>query len=273
DDWDMGITHVIRGDDHVNNTPRQINILEALGAPLPVYGHLPMILNPDGSKMSKRFQPVAVADYEFKGILPEAFLNYLARLGWGHGDDEVFSTTQFVEWFELTDVSPSSSRFDNDKLLWVNQQHMKAADNARLATLTQPFLAKLDVQVDAGPVLSDVIALLKERVTNLVDLAAQATYFYRHDAAPAELAAQHLTEEARGRLGRFRAVLADVSWDAASLSAAIKEFIAAEGIKMPQIGMPLRAAVCGTTQTPSVDLVLALLGRDEVLRRLDATLA
>jgi len=273
DDWDMGITHVIRGDDHVNNTPRQINILEALGAPLPVYGHLPMILNADGSKMSKRRDPVAAADYEAKGILPEAFLNYLARLGWGHGDDEVFTIQQFIEWFDLGGVSPSPSRFDNDKMLWVNQQHMKAADNARLADLAQPFVAQAGYNTSTGPVFTDVIALIKERVTNLVDLAQQASYFYRHDAAPADLAAQHLTEEARARLGRFRTKLAETSWDAASISALIKAFVTDEGIKMPLIGMPLRAAVCGTTQTPSIDQVLTLLGQAEVLRRLDHTLA
>jgi glutamyl-tRNA synthetase len=273
DDWDMGITHVIRGDDHVNNTPRQINILEALGAPVPVYGHLPMIINADGSKMSKRRDPVAVKDYEAQGILPEAFLNYLARLGWGHGDDEVFTVGQFVEWFDLANVSPSPSRFDRDKMLWVNQQHMKAADNTRLAALTLPFLAAKSVAIEGGPALAEVIALLKERVTNLVDLAAQASYFYRHDTAPVDLAAQHLTEESKARLGRFRALLADSAWDAVSLSVAIKGFVSSEGIKMPMLGMPLRAAVCGTTQTPSIDLVLTLLGKDEVLRRLDRSLS
>ncbi len=272
DDWDMGITHVIRGDDHVNNTPRQINILAALGAPLPVYGHLPMILNADGQKMSKRRDAVSVVDYSQQGILPEALLNYLARLGWGHGDDEFFTLEQFVEWFDLKNVSPSPSRFDREKMLWINQQHMKAADNARLAALTEPFLNKLGCDTQQGPALVDVIALLKERVTNLVDLAAQASYFFRHDAAPAELAAQHLGEEARARLARFKTVLADTAWDAPALSAAIKAFVASEGVKMPLVGMPLRAALCGTTQTPSVDLVLHLLGKEEVLKRLQSTL-
>ncbi|WP_034608093.1 glutamate--tRNA ligase [Chitinimonas koreensis] len=273
DDWDMAITHVIRGDDHVNNTPRQINILAALGAPLPVYGHLPMILNADGQKMSKRRDAVSVVDYSEQGILPEALLNYLARLGWGHGDDEFFTLGQFVDWFDLEQVSPSPSRFDRDKMLWINQQHMKAADDARLAALTLPFLARLGCDAGQGPALAEVIALLKERVTNLVDLAAQATYFYRHDAAPAELAAQHLGEESRARLGRFKDVLAAAEWNPEALSAAIKAFVAAEGVKMPLVGMPLRAAVCGTTQTPSIDKVLALLGRETVLARLTATLA
>ncbi|WP_374351900.1 glutamate--tRNA ligase [Chitinimonas sp.] len=272
DDHDMAITHVIRGDDHVNNTPRQINILQALGAAIPVYGHLPLIFNADGSKMSKRKDPVSVVDYQDLGILPEAFLNYLARLGWGHGDEEVFTVAQFIEWFDLANVSPSPARFDREKMLWINQQHIKAADNARLAELTRPFLAKLGIE--AGPALVEVIALLKERVTNLVDLAAQASYFFRHDAAPAELAAQHLNEEGRARLARLRTALTAIdSWDVPTLAAAIKAFVAAEGVKMPLVGMPLRAAVCGTTQTPSIDAVLALLGKAEVLARLERTLA
>ncbi|MGQ5524208.1 glutamate--tRNA ligase [Chitinimonas sp. PSY-7] len=273
DDRDMGISHVIRGDDHVNNTPRQINILTALDAPLPVYGHLPMILNADGQKMSKRRDAVSVVDYSEQGILPEALLNYLARLGWGHGDDEFFTMDQFVEWFDLKNVSPSPSRFDREKMLWINQLHMKAADNSRLAALTRPFLEKLGCDTNQGPALADTIALLKDRVTNLVDLAQQATYFYRHDAAPTELATQHLTEESRARLGRFQLVLADTTWEVPALSAAIKAFVTSEGVKMPLVGMPLRAAVCGTTQTPSIDLVLTLLGKEEVLKRLKHTLA
>ncbi|WP_269532560.1 glutamate--tRNA ligase [Chitinimonas sp. BJYL2] len=270
DDSDMAITHVIRGDDHVNNTPRQINILKALGATLPVYAHLPMILNADGQKMSKRRDAVSVVDYSEQGILPEALLNYLARLGWGHGDAEFFTLDQFVAWFELENVSPSPSRFDRDKMLWINQQHMKLADNARLATLTRPFLEKLGCDLNQGPALVDVIALLKERVTNLVDLAAQGTYFYRHDPAPADMAAQHLGDESRARLARFAAVLESSEWTTEAIGAAIKAFVVSEGVKMPMVGMPVRAAVCGTTQTPSVDQVLALLGKAEVLKRLAA---
>jgi glutamyl-tRNA synthetase len=270
DDWDMGITHVIRGDDHVNNTPRQINILAALGAPIPVYGHLPLIFNADGTKMSKRKDPVSVVDYQQLGILPEAFLNYLARLGWGHGDDEYFSLEQFVAWFDLKDVSPSPARFDREKMLWLNAQHMKAADDTRLAALARPFLEARGCNVQAGPALPAVVALLKERVNTVADLATQATYFYRHEAAPEALAAQHLDEAARGRLARFAVRLAALTdWNAPVLSAAIKQFVADEGIKMPQLGMPLRAALCGTTQTPSIDAVLALMGQETVLERLN----
>lgn len=273
DDWDMGISHVVRGDDHVNNTPRQINILAALGAPLPIYGHLPMILNADGQKMSKRRDAVSVVDYSEQGILPEALLNYLARLGWGHGDDEFFTLDQFVEWFDLKNVSPSPSRFDRDKMLWINQQHMKAADNSRLADLTRPFFSKLECSTAQGPALPAVIALLKERVTNLVELAAQATYFYRHEQPSADIATQHLNDDGKARLTRLQTALAASEWDATALGATVKAFVASEGVKMPLVAMPLRAAVCGTTHTPSIDQVLALLGKDEVLKRLSKTLA
>ncbi|MCW3481203.1 glutamate--tRNA ligase [Neisseriaceae bacterium JH1-16] len=269
DDWDMNITHVIRGDDHVNNTPRQINILLAIGAPLPVYGHLPMILNEDGQKMSKRRDAVSVVDYADKGILPEALLNYLARLGWGHGDDEFFSMEQFVEWFELKDVSPSASRFNNEKFLWLNAQHIKAADNLRLAQLIAPRLASANIDPANGPCLTEVIALVKERVQDLNALAVECDYFYARRTPSAADLEKHLSDESRARMGRFAdrlAALAD--WNAESIHELFKPFCADEGIKMGQLGMPLRVLVCGTAQTPSVDAVLALIGRDEVLARM-----
>jgi glutamyl-tRNA synthetase len=271
DDWDMGITHVIRGDDHVNNTPRQINILRALGVALPVYGHLPMILNADGQKMSKRRDAVSVVDYADQGILPEALLNYLARLGWGHGDDELFNMEQFVEWFDLADVSASASRFNGEKLLWLNAQHMKAADPERLAQLVAPRLASAGVSLQAGPALSEVIMLTRERVQELNALAQEADYFYRkRHAAPADIE-KHLGEEARARLGRFAERLEALEdWSAMAIHDLFKPFCADEGIKMGLLGMPLRVMVCGTTQTPSVDAVLALIGKQEVLRRLRA---
>ena len=167
DDYDMGITHVIRGDDHVNNTPKQINILLAMGAAVPEYAHLPMILNEKGAKMSKRRDAVSVVEYDQQGILPEALLNYLARLGWGHGDDEFFTMTQFIEWFDLKDVSPSASRFDHEKLLWLNAQHIKASDNNRLATLILPRLQQYGVSKVEKPALNEVIALVKDRAQDL----------------------------------------------------------------------------------------------------------
>lgn len=271
DDWDMQITHVIRGDDHVNNTPRQINILLALNAPLPVYGHLPMILNEDGQKMSKRRDAVSVVDYADKGILPEALLNYLARLGWGHGDDEFFDMAQFVEWFSLEAVSASASRFNQEKFLWLNAQHIKAADNSRLAALIAPRLAAAGVDTGTGPAIEDVIALVKERIQDLNALAVEVDYFYKKRAAAAADVEKHLAGDAVARMGRFADKLAALdSWTAESIHELFKPFCAEEGIKMGQLGMPLRVLVCGTTQTPSVDAVLALIGKEEVLRRLRA---
>lgn len=271
DDWDMQITHVIRGDDHVNNTPRQINILKALNAPLPVYGHLPMILNEDGQKMSKRRDAVSVVDYADKGILPEALLNYLARLGWGHGDDEFFDMKQFVEWFSLEAVSASASRFNQEKFLWLNAQHIKAADNSRLAALIAPRLAAAGVDTTTGPAIEEVIALVKERVQDLNALAVEVDYFYQKREAAAADVEKHLAGDAVARMGRFADKLAALdSWTAESIHELFKPFCAEEGIKMGQLGMPLRVLVCGTTQTPSVDAVLALIGKEEVLRRLRA---
>lgn len=271
DDWDMSITQVIRGDDHVNNTPRQINIFLALGAPLPQFAHLPMIHNDQGQKLSKRRDAVSVVDYDRQGFLPEALLNYLARLGWGHGDDEFFTLQQFVEWFELKDVSPSPSRFDRDKLLWLNAQHMKAADPARLAQLVSRFLAEKGISTTSGPSLADVVALLRDRVQTLVDLAEQAVYFYRPLDPTTDVVEKHLTPDDEARLRFFAEGAARLeTWDQPSLSQFIKDFVKTQGCKMPQVGMPLRAKVCGTLQTPSIDAVLALLGREEVLRRLAA---
>jgi len=271
DDWDMQITHVIRGDDHVNNTPRQINILKALNAPLPVYGHLPMILNEDGQKMSKRRDAVSVVDYADKGILPEALLNYLARLGWGHGDDEFFDMQQFVEWFSLEAVSASASRFNQEKFLWLNAQHIKAADNSRLAALIAPRLAAAGVDTSNGPAIEEVIALVKERVQDLNALAVEVDYFYQKREAAAADVEKHLAGDAVARMGRFADKLAALdSWTAESIHELFKPFCAEEGIKMGQLGMPLRVLVCGTTQTPSVDAVLAVIGKEEVLRRLRA---
>ncbi|UJB30365.1 glutamate--tRNA ligase [Chromobacterium sp. Beijing] len=269
DDWDMQITHVIRGDDHVNNTPRQINILKALNAPLPVYGHLPMILNEDGQKMSKRRDAVSVVDYADKGILPEALLNYLARLGWGHGDDEFFSMEQFVEWFSLEAVSASASRFNHEKFMWLNAQHIKSADNGRLAGLIAPRLAAAGVELAGGPAIEEVIALVKERVQDLNALALEVDYFYRKREAAAADVDKHLSGDSVARMGRFADKLAALdAWSAEGIHELFKPFCAEEGIKMGQLGMPLRVLVCGTTQTPSVDAVLALIGKDEVLRRL-----
>lgn len=270
DDFDMSITRVIRGDDHVNNTPKQINIFKALGAKIPKYAHLPMILNEQGKKISKRSgDTVAVTEYEDMGILPEALLNYLARLGWAHGDDEFFNINQFVEWFELNAVSASPSRMDSKKLLWINAEHIKATDNEKLAELTLPRLQKQGVEVSGSLKLADVIALVKDRAQDLNALATECAYFYQK-ATPAEAdVAKHWDEEAPARMQRFADKLAQLdTWTAESIHDLFKPFCDEENIKMGKLGMPLRLAVCGTAKTPSVDAVLALLGKDEVLKRI-----
>jgi len=269
DDLDMGITHVIRGDDHVNNTPKQINILKAIGTQLPQYGHLPMILNESGAKMSKRRDAVSVVDYDRQGILPAALLNYLARLGWGHGDDEFFDMAQFVAWFDLKDVSPSASRFDHKKLLWINAEHIKITPDEQLAALIKPRLAVRNIHETAKPALADVVALVKERVQDLNQLADECVYFYEK-SVPAEAdVAKHWDDEAAARMLRFADKLEGLAdWNAEAIHDLFQPFCEAEGIKMGKLGMPLRLAVAGTAKTPSVDAVLALIGKEEVLKRI-----
>ena len=272
DDFDMGITHVIRGDDHVNNTPKQINILKAVGATLPEYGHLPMILNEQGRKISKRSgDTVAITEFDAMGILPEAMLNYLARLGWAHGDDEFFTMQQFVEWFDLKDVSASPSRMDLKKLYWINGEHIKITPNGKLAALLKERLAIRGIADTAAPNLEDVLALVKDRAQDLNTLADECLYFYQKQT-PAEADVQkHWDEEAPARMLRFADRLEALNeWTAESIHALFKPFCDEEGIKMGKLGMPLRLAVCGTAKTPSVDAVLALIGKEEVLRRIRA---
>ena len=269
DDWDMGITQVIRGDDHVNNTPRQINILKALGAQVPQYAHLSMILGDDGQKLSKRHGAVSVTQYDDDGYLPEAVINYLARLGWSHGDDEIFSREQLVEWFDLDHITPSAAQFNTEKLNWLNAHYIKQTDNARLAADVSRRLARREVNPEAGPALEAVIALYKDRVATLNELADAAEPFYI-DLHPApELLAQHLTDAARAALATLRGKLAEAAWDKAALSAAIKETCTAHGMKMPQVAIPLRVVLLGQPQTPAIDAVLETMGRDMVLARLD----
>jgi glutamyl-tRNA synthetase len=268
DDWDMEITHVIRGDDHLNNTPRQINILQALGAPLPQYAHVPMILGHDGERFSKRHGAVSVMQYSEDGYLPEALLNYLARLGWAHGDEEIFSRDQFVHWFELDSISKSPAKFDPEKLSWVNQQYLKSADNARLVELARPFMAQDCCDGAHEPDPAQVFGLLKERVSTLKELADAAVYFYRPLEAHEDLRKQHLTATVKAALDALAKQLETVAWSREALSALIKHTCTAHSLKMPQIAMPLRVMITGETHTPSIDAVMTLIGRDEVLRRI-----
>ncbi len=268
DDWDMGITHVIRGDDHVNNTPRQINILQALGAEVPTYAHLSMILGDDGTKLSKRHGAVSVMQYEEEGFLTEAVINYLARLGWSHGDDEIFSRAQFIKWFDLDHITASAAQFNTEKLLWLNQHYMKQLPAAELATKTRPYLARLNVETDSGPCLEKAVALYVDRCNTLCALAEAVKVFYQPVEPSAELLAQHLTDECRPALADFTAGIATVAWDIPSIAALIKATLSQHNLKMPKLAMPLRAMLVGQTQTPSVDAVIELLGREQVLTAL-----
>ncbi|NUU00841.1 glutamate--tRNA ligase [Herbaspirillum robiniae] len=270
DDWDMKITHVIRGDDHVNNTPRQINILKALGGKLPEYGHVPMILGADGEKLSKRHGAVSVMDYPAQGYLPEAMLNYLARLGWSHGDDEIFSMQQFCEWFDLDHLTSSAAQFNPEKLNWLNNHYIKLADNARLATLVRPLLEKEGASFDGAPDLAAVIGLLKDRANTVNEIAAAALMFYRQPAPEAALVEQHITDAIKPALAEFAQRCATVEWTKEAIAPMIKEVLAAHKLKMPQLAMPLRLIVAGQLQTPAIDAVLQLFGRDVVSARLKA---
>jgi len=268
DDWDMGITQVIRGDDHVNNTPRQINILKALGASIPQYAHLSMILGDDGLKLSKRRNSVAVTDFDEKGYLPEAIINYLARLGWSHGDDEVFSREQFVQWFDLDHITPSAAQFNTEKLNWLNAHYIKQADPAVLAADAERRLVARGIGIQSGPDLAALVILYRERVATLVDLTESLTSFFVQPEISPELAAQHFTAPAIDALAALVARLQTVPWEKAALNAAIKETCTEKGMKMPQVAIPLRVKLLGVPQTPSIDAVLEVMGRERVLARL-----
>jgi glutamyl-tRNA synthetase len=271
DDWDMQISHVFRGDEHINNTPWQINIFNALGATLPQFGHCPVILGDDGQKLSKRRGAVSVTAYEEGGYLPEAMLNYLARLGWSHGDEELFTREQLVSWFDGTHLNKSPAQWDPAKLLWVNAQYIKQADNTRLAGLVAVQLAKQGVDLTADVIenhLPQVCALLKDRCDTTMALAAWASKFYTDVQIDAAEQTQHVTDAVKPAIAMLQEKLATVAWDKASIAAAIKEVLGATGLKMPHLAMPVRVLVMGTAQTPSLDAVLELSGREKVTARL-----
>ena len=270
DDWDMGITHVIRGDDHVNNTPRQINILQALGVEVPQYAHLSMILGDDGAKLSKRHGAVSVMQYDDDGYLPEAVINYLARLGWSHGDAEIFSPQQFVEWFDLDHITTSAAQFNTEKLLWLNQHYMKQLPLAELTEKVRARLAARGVDTDAGPNLEKAVALYVDRSNTLNVLADAVEVFYVEVSPSPDLLAQHLADDAQPALADFAAGIATVAWEAPAIGALIKETVAKHGLKMPKLAMPLRVLLTGQTQTPSVDAIIALIDRQKVLQKLSA---
>ena len=266
DDMDMAITHVIRGDDHVNNTPRQINIFRALGQEPPVYAHLPTVLNEQGEKMSKRNGAKPVTQYRVEGFLPDAMVNYLARLGWSHGDEEIFSREQFLQWFNLDHLGRSAAQFDEAKLRWVNAQHLKAMSDDALALLVQEQLQRRAIVADER--LSRICALFKDRSDTTVVLADWAERFYGDVSPKPDEVTQHVTPAVKPALDLLVERLASCAWDKATISSVIKEVLAACAIKMPQLAMPVRVLVMGTAQTPSLDAVLELSAREIVLERL-----
>ncbi len=272
DDMDMAITHVIRGDDHVNNTPRQINIFRALGQAVPVYAHLPTVLNEQGEKMSKRSGAKAVTQYAAEGYLPDAMVNYLARLGWSHGDDEIFSRQQFVEWFNLDHLGKSAAQFDEAKLRWVNAQHLKAMADEALVALVQPFLAQQGSSMDAAR-CAQACALFKDRCSTLVELAGWLALIEKAVTPPAAELAAHLTEAVRPAVVALATALEACEWSKPAVAAVIKQVLADAGLKMPQLAMPVRVLLLGTPQTPSLDAVIALMSREEVIARVKNGLA
>ncbi|MBT0571416.1 glutamate--tRNA ligase [Curvibacter sp. CHRR-16] len=266
DDIDMDITHVIRGDDHVNNTPRQINIFRALGKEPPVYAHLPTVLNELGEKMSKRHGAKPVTWYRDAGFLPDAMVNYLARLGWSHGDDEIFSRAQFLEWFDLDHLGRSAAQFDEAKLRWVNAQHLKALAGEVLAQKVTPYLQQRGLQLDDR--LSALCDLLKDRCETLVALADWLERFYGDVPASEAEWQQHITPAIAPAVQALAEKFQAIEWNKAAIAAALKEVLAAHQLKMPQLAMPVRVLVYGIAQTPSVDAMLELSDRKKVLDKL-----
>jgi len=270
DDMDMRITHVIRGDDHLNNTPRQMNMLRDLGCPPPVYAHLPMILGPDGAKLSKRHGAVSVLQYRDEGFLPEAVLNYLARLGWSHGDQEIFSIGELTSLFDIAAVNKSASAFDVTKLSWLNQQHMMRAAPARVATVLRWHLEREGIQVSDETQLEQIVLSLRERTKTVREMAQNSVFFFRAPTSYDEKAVKkNITPEVPGLLAEAIAALREVpQWTAPAIHESISALAAAKGVSLGKLAQPLRIAVCGATVSPPIDATLMILGKTEALARL-----
>ena len=274
DDKDMNITHVIRGDDHLNNTPRQINMLKALGATPPVYAHVPMILGPDGAKLSKRHGAVSVLQYREEGYLPEALLNYLVRLGWSHGDQEVFTLEELVKLFDINDVNKAASAFNPEKLQWLNQQHMMRAPLRTLAEQLQWQLQRLGVETSDWAKLEGIVAAQRERAKTLKDMAQASLFFFREFESYDEKAAKkNLTAESRPLLVTVREKLSGLgTWNAENIHAALNDVCTAAGVQLGKVAQPVRVAVSGSGVSPPIDQTVALLGKDATLKRIDRAL-
>jgi glutamyl-tRNA synthetase len=274
DDMDMGVTHVIRGDDHLNNTPRQMNMLRALAATPPVYAHVPMILGPDGAKLSKRHGAVSVLQYEEEGYLPDALLNYLVRLGWSHGDQEVFTREEMIAGFDIHDVNKAASAFNPEKLLWLNQQHMVRSPPAALVPHLRAQLRRIGADSDDQQLLEGVIVAQRERAKTLKEMAHNSRFFFSDDVPmDPKAVAKHLTPDALQLLGKVRAQLATLpAWSAATIHDSLNGLAAELEVGLGKVAQPVRVAVTGTAVSPPIDATLALLGRERTLARLDAAL-
>ena len=270
DDMDMGVTHVIRGDDHVNNTPRQINILQALGASLPLYAHVPMILGADGARLSKRHGAVSVMQYRNDGYLPEALLNYLVRLGWSHGDQELFSIDEMIEHFDLEKVNVSASTFNAEKLLWLNHQYLMNSDPAHVARHLSWHMGELGIDPDTGPALAEVVKAQRERCKTLVEMANQSLYFYQdfseYDESAVKKNFKAGSEDVLQHLGNRFAALSD--WNAEAVHEVVLTSSEQLQLGLGKVAQPLRVAVCGSGVSPAIDLTLALLGKQKTLERI-----
>ncbi|WP_064605496.1 glutamate--tRNA ligase [Photobacterium sp. J15] len=275
DDWDMGITQVVRGEDHINNTPRQINIYKALGAPVPEFAHCAMILGDDGAKLSKRHGAVSVMQYRDEGYLPQALLNYLVRLGWSHGDQEIFSLEEMIKLFSLDSISKSASAFNTDKLLWLNNHYIKTSEPEYVAEYLQWHLAQKEIDITNGPAITEVIKLVGERCNTLIELAEQSRYFYQDFSEfEAGAAKKHLRPVAKEALTLALAKAeAMTEWTTENLHNLIKETCEELELGMGKVGMPLRVAVTGQGQSPSVDAVMQLVGKERVVARINMALA
>ena len=275
DDMDMGITHVIRGDDHLNNTPRQIHILEALGATRPVYAHLPMINGPDGKKLSKRHGAVSVMQYRDDGFLPDALLNYLARLGWSHGDEELFTREELIQKFDLEGINKSAASFNLEKLLWVNQHYIQTMPGERLARAARPYFAAAGLDEAQGPSLEAAVDAQRTRARTLLEVVEKsAPYFGAEVVLDPAAASKHLTAASLPALRALHEKFAALAaWEGAALHAVVEAVTAALQIKMGQVAQPLRVALVGSAASPSIDVTLLLVGRERTLARLAAAIA
>jgi len=273
DDWDMKITQVIRGDDHINNTPRQINILNALGAPIPNYAHVPMILGDDGKRLSKRHGAVSVMQYKEEGFLPQALLNYLVRLGWSHGDQEIFSVKEMIEFFKLENVSRSAAAFNTEKLLWLNQHYLKTEDPAQIAPAFAEQLKAIYLDPANGPELTAVIEALRERAKTLKEMAQMSHYFYVDEVSyDMEAVRKHMGADVKDALKFAQEQFAICDWQREAIHNVILQTAEKFSLKMGKIAQPIRIAVTGSTMSPSIDVTLLLIGRERVVARMKKAL-